>query len=395
MAVHRPTDAEGARDCIADAVGSGIRLDIRGGGSKAAIGAARAAADVLDLSALRGVVDYDPAELVLTARAGTPLAEIEALVAAEGQMLAFEPFDHGPLLGGEAGRATIGGILAAGVAGSRRVTAGGARDHFLGFTAVSGRGEIFVAGGKVVKNVTGYDLPKLLAGSWGRLAAMTEVTIKVLPRPRVSVTLAAEGLDCAGARAMMACALGSRADVSAAAHIPARAGRPALTVLRVAGFAPSVEARYALLPGLLRDHAPLARLEDAEASRVWHAAATGSALSGEVLWRLHLPPSRTPDATAALDAMGCEWSLDWGGGLIWTATGDAGEEAARKVRAVAADAGGQAMLVRAPEALRALVPVQHPRDPAVAALEARVRRAFDPAGVFETGRFLGETHHAD
>jgi len=185
MAVLIPRDAQDLCAIVAQAGASAERLELRGGGSRADFGAPRQAT-VVSLQALSGVVDYDPAELVLTLRPGTPLAEVQALVASEGQMLAFEP--HG------AASATIGGTVAAGVAGSRRVTAGSARDHLLGFAAVSGRGETYVAGAKVVKNVTGYDLPKLMAGSWGRIGAMTEMTLKVLPSPRIDVTLAAHGL---------------------------------------------------------------------------------------------------------------------------------------------------------------------------------------------------------
>jgi len=157
---------------IAAHADTGAKLALCGGGSKEQLGAPREAERV-DMTGFAGVVDYDPAELVLTVRPGTPLAEIEALVASENQMLAFDPFDHGPIYGMPAGRATIGGVVAAGVGGSQRLSGGAPRDHLLGFRAVSGRGEVFVAGAKVVKNVTGYDLPKLAAGSWGRLFAMT------------------------------------------------------------------------------------------------------------------------------------------------------------------------------------------------------------------------------
>ena len=174
----------------------------------------------LDLSGLSGVTLYEPEELVLSARAGTPLAEIEALVAKSDQELAFEPMDYGPLLGAAAGRGTIGGVLAANLSGPRRLQAGAARDHFLGVTAVSGRGETFKSGGRVVKNVTGYDLCKLLAGSWGTLAVMTDVTIKTLPRPETEETILVLGLDDARAVAAMAAAIGSSCDVSGAAHLP-------------------------------------------------------------------------------------------------------------------------------------------------------------------------------
>ena len=169
--------------------GQGKTLEVIGRGTKRAIGRAAQWDATLELSALSGVTLYEPEELVLSAKAATPLAEIEALVAASNQELAFEPMDYGPLLGGSAGAGTIGGALAANLSGPRRIKAGAARDHFLGFTAVSGRGETFKSGGRVVKNVTGYDLCKLLAGSWGTLAAMTEVTVKTLPSAETEETL--------------------------------------------------------------------------------------------------------------------------------------------------------------------------------------------------------------
>lgn len=363
-----PRDAADLAEVVGNAAASGRKLELRGGGTKADFGAPREA-EVVSLSRMTGVVDYDPAELVLTIRAGTLLSDVQALVAAEGQMLAFEPW-------GEPG-ATIGGTMAAGVAGSRRVTAGSARDHLLGLTGVSGRGEVFVAGARVVKNVTGYDLPKLMAGSWGRIGAMTELTVKVLPTPREVVTLAARGLAPAAAHAAMACALGSNAEVSAAAALGV-----GTVLLRVAGFAPSVAARCAALPGLLAAHCGLEAMDAAEAAPLWHQAMTGAGLKGAVRWDVHLRPRAAPALIAALPA-GAEWAMDWGGGRIWIAT-DAEDDI---VRQLAAQLGGEARLVAACEAMRAHVPAFHPRAKGVAALEARVRRAFDPKGVFATGRF--------
>lgn len=365
-----PTTADELRDVIADAKETSTKLQLRGGGSKDAIGAP-CEAKLVDMRGFAGVIDYDPPELVLTVRAGTPLAEVQALVASEGQMLAFDPFDHGAMLGNE-GSATIGGVIAAGVSGPARLSRGGARDHLLGFTAVSGRGEAFVAGAKVVKNVTGYDLPKLMAGSWGRLAALTELTLKVLPAPRTRLTLVMRGLDAAGAVAVMARAMGSAAEVTAAAHLPDWRG-DATTALRLDGFAESVAARAAMLPGF-------EALEDGDA--LWLAVRDAAPLPREwPLWRLIVAPGQAPDVIAALpDA---EWLFDWAGGLVWLAS----NADPAVVRAAAEAAGGHATLVRASEAVRAMVPTLHPQPAALAAIEVRVRRAFDPDGVFETGRF--------
>jgi glycolate oxidase FAD binding subunit len=369
-----PRDAQDLCAIVAEAAAHGQRLNVCGGGTRAETGAPHDARTV-SLRALSGVIDYDPAELVLTVRAGTPLDEIEALVAGAGQMLAFEP--HG------APGSTIGGVVAAGIAGSRRVSAGGARDHLLGLVAVSGRGETCVAGAKVVKNVTGYDLPKLYAGSWGRLGPMTELTLKVLPRPRESVTMVAHGLSPRAAHGLMAAALGSTANVCSAAHL-ARG----LTLLRVAGFGPSVAARCALLPGLLRDHGALETIDPTLAPALWTEAMTGCALVGAVRWRVHLPPRHAPELIARLHPLGIDWAMDWGGGLVWIAL----DERGTAVRQHAAALGGEAMLVAADPEMRAAVPALHPRAAGVAALEARVRRAFDPAGVFASGRFAEDAH---
>jgi glycolate oxidase FAD binding subunit len=372
----RPTTIEE----LSEAIAAGRPLMLRGGGSKDAIGAPSPGATVLDMRGFSGVVDYDPPELVLTVRAGTPLADVQALVANEGQMLAFDPFDHAALLGGTPGQATVGGVIAAGVSGPSRLSRGAARDHLLGFEGVSGRGERFIAGAKVVKNVTGYDLPKLVTGSWGQLVAMTELTLKVLPAPREQRTLVLRGLDPTAAVAAMARALGSAAEVSAAAHLPAWNG-DALTAIRLDGFPSSIDARAETLARLLNG---LEALDVAAGTMLWDAVRDASPLpSDRPLWRVIVPAREAPALIAAFDE--ADWLFDWAGGLIWLASAadpQAIRDAARK-------AGGHAALIRADAAMRTMVPALHPQAAPLAALEMRVRRAFDPNGVFETGRFGG------
>jgi glycolate oxidase FAD binding subunit len=380
-AVLRPADVSELAEAVGTAAAAGDRLMIRGGGSKDAIGASTDANRV-DMGALSGIVDYDPAELVLTTRAGTPLAEVQALVEEQGQMLAFEPFDHGPVFGRDAGRATIGGVVAAGVAGSQRVSHGGARDHLLGFEAVSGRGERFVAGGKVVKNVTGYDLPKLAAGSWGRLFALVEVTLKVLPAPRVRSTYVLEGLSYPAAQHAMSRALGSQADVAAAAYLPPSGETASRTFFRIQGFAPSVAARGHILERLLAEDGRLRPLTEAGAAAAWAHFSTFDTLPGSLpLWRINLAPSRSVTVIEHLGRDG-EWLADWGGGLVWLASDGEPDHIRRAVE----HAGGHATLVRSPDP-GATTPCFHPQSEGVANLERRIRRAFDPAGVFEAGRF--------
>lgn len=372
-------------EAIAAAAAAGGHLEIRGGGSKAEIGAQRNET-LLDLRGFSGIVDYDPAELVLTVRPATALTEVEKLIANEDQALAFEPWDHGPLFGRPAGAATIGGVIAAAVAGPARLSRGAARDHLLGVKAVSGRAEAFVAGGRVVKNVTGYDVPKLMAGSWGRLAAMTELTLKVGPRARSSATMALEGLGASEAIAAMARAMGSPLEISAAAHLSPEVhqGR-ALTLLRLHGFERSVEARCAKVPTLLREFGSVQRLGEPEADAFWRAIREAAPLAtSDPLWRIQVPPSCASAVIQTLEPLGAQWFCDWAGALIWISL----EGHAVRIRETAESLGGHAMLVRAARDLRNTVPALHPRTPAVTALEARIRRAFDPAGVFETARFL-------
>lgn len=372
----RPTTLEDLAGIVAEAAATGAKLELRGGGTKAEVGAPRPA-QILDMTGFSGVIDYDPAELVLTVGAGTPLAQIEALIAGGGQMLAFEPHGAG---------STIGGVLAAGVSGSRRLSRGAARDHLLGFKGVSGRGEAFVGGSKVVKNVTGYDLPKVACGSWGRLIALAEVTLKVLPRPLETLTLALEGLSPRAATAAMSRAMGSQADVAAAAHTPQGRG---LTALRLEGFGPSVAARSAMLETLLDEFGSVLPLQPEAAQAFWAGLRDLGALAdAPVLWRVSVPAGRSPELLEALSPFGPRWLMDWAGGLVWL--GLEGEGA--PVRATAEALGGHAFLARAPEALRLRTPMLHPQPAAVAALETRVRRAFDPMGVFETGRFLDRAH---
>lgn len=383
-AILRPADAQELCAAVTDAADKGDRLRIEGGGSKNAIGAPVGDCTTLSMRAFSGIVDYDPPELVLTAKAATPMAEIERALAEKRQMLAFEPFDLGPILGEQAGQSTIGGVIGAGLSGSQRLTHGAVRDHLLGFTAVSGRGELFTAGGKVVKNVTGYDLSKLMCGSWGRLAALTEVTVKVLPRPAVTVTMVARGLDPRSAWAAFAGLLGSHIEIAAAAYAPAGLlDEKSLAAIRLQGFPPSVDARCAMA-GAMPDIGGFETVREGEGAAFWQAMRDLSPLSGDApLWRIVLPAREAPAFTAALPEGAGRWMMDWAGGLIWLT----GEVEPDRLRALAARHAGHAMLLRAPASVRAETSTLHPQPAAIAALEDRVRRAFDTKSVFETGRF--------
>lgn len=379
------------RDALAWANDAGRTIETRGGGTKASMGRPGRAHTVLDMSAFAAVIDYDPRELVLTVGAGARLTDVEDVLATENQMLAFEPFDHGPIFGLPAGQATVGGIVAANVSGSRRLSAGSVRDHVLGFEGVSGRGEIFKGGGRVVKNVTGYDLPKLLTGSWGRLAALTAITFKVLPRPRVNTTVILRNLSDENAATVMAQAMGSAAEVSGAAHTPALAGRPATTALRLEGFETSVTARVETLRSLQHPHGAIELLEMENSRAFWRRLRDLEPLDAGnhdwLLWQINGRPTTAWKAATAFAVKGARWFSDWAGGLIWLAVPPGTDP--MDVRHTVARAGGHATLIRARETVRAKVPLLHPQPFAVEALAARVKAAFDPNGILDPDRFAG------
>jgi glycolate oxidase FAD binding subunit len=373
-----PADVRETVDAVAQAAADGRRLEIRGGGSKAAYGAgARLEAEILDVSRLARVIDYDPQELVLTAQAGVRLSELDLLLAAERQMLAFEPPNLDALLGAVDGSATLGGTLAANLSGPRRLSAGAARDHFLGFEAVSGRGLAFKAGGKVVKNVTGFDLPKLMAGAWGGLSVLTTVTVKVVPRPRATATVLLLGLAAAQGVQAMTTALRLPAEVSGAAHLPDFGGQ-SVTALRLEGFPPSVAARVERLKAVLKQTGEIVVLDEMDSGELWDTVARVTPLAGlpGSLWRIVVPPASGAALVQQLALEDGRWLLDWGGGLLWLALP---EPRADLVRTAATRLGGHAALVRSDRPAGA--PAFHPEAAPVAALSARVRAAFDPSGV--------------
>ncbi len=376
----KPTTPEEVRAIVAEAGAKARHIEVIGGGSKRAIGAMDHPDVVLSTQRLDRIVDYAPEELVLTVQAGVRLADVERLVAGKDQMLAFEPPRWTQLLAVR-GEPTIGGVLAANLSGPRRLRAGAARDHFLGFEAVSGRGEVFKAGGKVVKNVTGYDLMKLMAGSWGTLAILTEVTVKVLPAPRTETTLLLFGLADIRAAETMAVAMNGPFEVSGAAHLPAYAAqaRPlhaemAVTAVRLEGFDASVAARTEALAAALRRFGRVETLDAAHSGEFWAQVREVEVFAGDPrpLWRLSLPPAtgwRGPHGLPG-DAL-----YDWAGGQVWLAT----EEPEAKVRAVVKALGGHALCLRGGRAFAG-------HDGPLGALHARVKAAFDPLGVLNPGR---------
>ena len=402
----RPETPDQLRDAVAWALAEETPLEIVSSGSKRGMGRPGKAVHRLDVSALRGITLYEPEELVLSAGPGTPLSEIEQTLDERRQQLAFEPPDLGPLLGGAAGAGTLGGAIACNLSGPRRLKAGAARDHFLGFSAVSGRGEAFKSGGRVVKNVTGYDLSKLMCGSWGTLGVMTSLTVKVLPAPESIRSVLVLGLDAAQAGAAMIAAMKTPYDVSGAAYLPAGlAGGSAVsyvsgaggsvTAIRVEGPRPSVEYRCDALRRLLAAQGATEELHGRNSAFFWQAlrdvAPFAAAGDTRCVWRVSAPPKDGPQVMQRLmDGTGGEAYLDWGGGLIWLALDAPADAMHKTVRAAIAQPGGHATLIRAPEPVRAAVPVFQPPSPGVARLFRGVKENFDPRGVLNPGRMYAD-----
>jgi glycolate oxidase FAD binding subunit len=402
MTRFAPADFDELRDAVAAALAAEEAVEIVGGGSKRGLGRPLQTPHVLDVGGLSGIREYEPSELVLTAGAATPLTDVQRALAEHNQMLAFEPPDWRGLLGAD-GEPTLGGALACNLAGPRRIKAGAARDHFLGFRGVSGRAEIFKAGGKVVKNVTGYDLCKLMAGSYGTLAVLEEVSVKVLPRAETVATVLFGGVLAAAAVKLMSAALGSPHEVSGAAYFPPgvtlpeiRSIRAGVAAVRVEGPAPSVAFRR---DALAREHAGIAAaefLDEAASNSLWRAigdAAPLAGMDGQLVWRVSIAPSRGAEIAETIAGTGdATWFLDWGGGLLWAAldpSEDGGAEIIRTaIRSPDGRGTGHATLIKGTPALRRAVPVFEPQPPALAALSRRVKEAFDPRHILNPGRMV-------
>ena len=397
----KPIDDAQVLDAVVWAINAEAPLDIVSTGSKRDLGRPFQAEHTLDLSGLSGVNFYEPEELVLSAKPATPVSQIEDLLAAKQQMLAFEPMNLGPLLGQSTDGGTIGGVFACNLSGPRRIKMGAARDHLLGFNAVSGRGDPFKSGGRVVKNVTGYDLSKLITGSFGTLAVMTELTFKVLPAPEKTYTVLVADLDDATATIAMSTAMNSAHEVAGAAHLPADIAAAsavpyvsdagcAITALRLEGFGPSVEQRCRELREELAVFGSLEEMHSRNSSVFWREARDATYLAepgNRVIWRLSVPPASGHAVVATLSRdLDVRAFYDWSGGLIWLSLPATRDADALAVRNTIAESGGHATLVRAPADVRASVPVFQPQTGPIAALSGRVKDSFDPKRVLNPGR---------
>lgn len=385
-----PASEDEAVAAVADAAASGTPLAIEGNGTKAALGRPIQTERTLSARALAGITLYEPAEMVIAARAGTPLAEIQRTLESRGQALTFEPMDHRPLLG-STGEPTIGAVAAGNISGPRRIQAGAARDSLIGIRVVNGRGEAVKSGGRVMKNVTGLDLVKFVCGSWGTLGLLIEVTFKVLPKPERSGTLVLRGLDDKRAVAVLAAALGSPFDVTGAAHLPAGLGGGSQTLIRLEGLGFSVDHRIGELRRLLRREGPSDLIEGEAAAALWRAVRDAEPLvepREAAVWRISTAPLRGPDLAGVVGRLvpGSRWYFDWGGGLVWLACPAGQDAGAAAIRAAVHQFGGHATLVRAPAEIRATTDVFQPQAEALHRLTLGLKAAFDPKGIFNPGR---------
>ena len=396
--IHEPLSEEAAARLVQVAALSRTPLAIRGGGTRSLAGVPEGA-ETLSTRGLAGIVAYNPAEMTMTVRAGTPLEVVEAALAEKRQMLAFEPCDLRAALG-SSGIPTIGGVFAANASGPRRFVAGAARDSLIGVRFVNGKGEVVKAGGRVMKNVTGLDLVKLLAGSHGSLALLTEVTFRLLPVPETAATIVVSGLNDAEAAAAMATAMSMSVEVSGAAHLPESVrGRfaggvlpdGAATVLRLEGLSASVAVRSEKLAAAMGRFGAVTHLDAEATARLWREirdAAPYADGTPRPLWRVSVAPTAGHQLVAALRLeTGVDAFYDWQGGLVWLRM-EADPEAALLRRYVKAVGGGHATLLRARPEVLAATEAFEPQPDAVVALSARVKASFDPAGLF-VSRLVG------
>ncbi|QXT39569.1 FAD-binding protein [Gymnodinialimonas ceratoperidinii] len=347
--------------------------------------------EVLSTAGLSGISLYEPGALTLVAGAGTPLAEIKAVLAAENQRLAFEPMDHRALLG-STGAPTLGGVVATNASGARRIAVGACRDHLLGVRFVDGSGQVLKNGGRVMKNVTGYDLVKLMAGAYGTLGVLSEVSLKVLPRPEISATVVLHELSLSESVAAMSAALGSPFEVTGAA---ARRGD---TCLRIEGFEASVAYRARQLSDLLAPRGEVSVLDHDASEAIWRKITdVADFAASAAVTRVSVAPGDAPAlAEAHLAEFGGALLLDWGGGLMWfaSAADSTAEDQARAHLALQHAVGstpsrGHATLIKAPAVLRKSVPVFQPEAPGIAALSCGIRARFDPRAILNPGLMRG------
>jgi glycolate oxidase FAD binding subunit len=397
---HAPDTVEELAYLVAEAADTRTPLEVMGHGTKREVGRPVRHGAVLSTENLAGVPSYEPSELVIVALAGTPVAQLEQLLAENDQEFPFEPLDLGPVLGFGPGQATIGGLIATNFSGSRRILRGSVRDHVLGVQAVNGQGETIRAGGRVMKNVTGYDLGRAMAGSWGTLAVMTEVALKVLPAQREMRTVLCFGLADPNGVEALCLAHGTPFEVSGTIHMHAGLAErlsdqeiantgASVTAIRVENFPASARYRSSRLKQMLQAYAPALELDTMRSRVFWDEVRKLKMFqkSGRPLWRISTLPSTAAKLVGSLvRKIDVNVLYDWSGGLIWLETPPISDAGAVEIRRTLAEFGGHATLIRAEAEARAAIDVFQPLDPGLMALTASLKKAFDPVGILNPGR---------
>jgi glycolate oxidase FAD binding subunit len=362
------------------------RCEILGGGTKRSLGSPVEADFQLDLSAFVGLEMYEAEELVLRVRAGTPVSHLRQVLGEKNQQLVFEPPQYAALFGSPTSEDTIGGIVACNLSGPRRILSGSVRDAVLGIEGVNGRGEIFKGGGRTVKNVTGYDIPRLLTGSYGVLAVITSITLKIHPAPAYETTLLLTGLSDGPAIKALAGALKMPLDVSAAVHLSGR-GSDSITAMRLEGFSGSVAARERELRRYLEELGAITSIAGEESATFWRRQRDLSDFASDpeaCVWRVLVPITKAAQIVAGIEG---EVLYDWGASRIFIKTSvERARRQANVLRSLAGEAGGSACLLKAPAALRLEVGTFQPRPATYQDLAERVRTSFDPNSVLNPGK---------
>lgn len=395
--VMTPTSSEELIEIVSHANEDNKAIEIKGAGTKRPIGYDPASDIELNMSGLSGIIEYTASELVMSAKAGTSLDVVKSALDENNQMLAFEPADYSALLG-TTGHQTMGGIFAANLSGSRRLIAGAARDGLLGINFVNGKGQLIKTGGKVMKNVTGLDLVKFLAGSWGTLGVMRDVTFKVLPKQEVTATLIIHGLSDQQATQAMALAMAQSVEVSSAAHLPkslastvldGRFSEKSMTMLRLEGLELSVNVRKEKLQTILQKYGEISLLDTLDSSTLWTEISNVKPLHGKAqasIWRVSVAPSEGHKVVAELSGNSdIDAFYDWQGGLVWIADNSGGSISLVR-QAVRKTGSGYATLLKKGEAYDDSFDVFEPQNLAVATLSERIKLQFDPNNILNPGR---------
>lgn len=399
--IIHPVDEREVASMIQEAADTSMALEVLGAGSKRSVGRPVDTSAAISTARIYGITFYEPAELVISAKAGTQLATIQNTLANHNQMLAFEPIDLGPALGQDPHQATIGGVFATNLCGARRVVAGAARDHLTGIRAVNGQGEIFKSGGRVMKNVTGYDLCKAVAGSWGTLGIMTEVTMKVLPAPEQTNTIILRGPPDQIAVEALCMALATPTGVTGTVHLQKglcqsfsdplmQETDEATTVIRVENFADILPRKVADLKDLLGHYGELELLDNERSLILWEEMRQLKFLQGNnnAVWRLSTAPQNGVSLmeTIRIHHPEIRAAFDWSGGLVWLIMPTMEDPGSFEVRRAISEYGGHATLLRADTELRVAADVFQPQEDEIQRLTKRIKSAFDPLGILNPGR---------